>query len=77
MGTTTEKPSDLRVDVSSTRLLAATGKCAKCGKQLALGTDGACTNCNAETCWDCWTGNGHECPQCGNFNAANKQINEP
>jgi hypothetical protein len=44
-----------------------TGRCVRCSKGIQFGTDGACRNCGAEICLDCWTIAGHECPKCKNF----------
>lgn len=51
-----------------------TGKCAKCGKDEKLGTDGACKCCHAEICADCWTAAGHECPICGDFDGKGNET---
>lgn len=52
-----------------------TGKCVKCGKDMKLGTDGSCKNCNAEICWECWVAAGHECPICGDFDGSRDTAN--
>ena len=41
--------------------------CEVCGKELKLGKDGACKNCGAHLCFECWEKNAHECPICGQF----------
>jgi len=51
------------------------GKCVKCGKDVKLGTDGSCKNCNAEICWECWVEAGHECPNCGKFDGKRDTAN--
>lgn len=48
---------------------AMTGHCAKCGTGVMLGRDGACIHCHSEICWECWVAEGHECPQCHDFNS--------
>ena len=52
-----------------------TGKCVKCGKDVKLGTDGSCKNCNVEICWECWVEAGHECSNCGDFDGKRDPAN--
>jgi hypothetical protein len=39
-------------------------KCDRCGKKLIPGHDGACKDCHAGLCYECWIEAKRSCPIC-------------